>query len=105
MVVIVAAMQNGSTPWRLKKLRELFGVSAETVARWRVFWRKTFVASRCWQAARGLLRSPVDAASLPFSLLEQFVGDAQARLVAMLRLLAPLTTESAGHFMLTDGRL
>ncbi len=103
VVVAAAAMQHGTTPWRLEKLHDLFGVSPETLERWRVFWRETFVASRTWQAARGLFDTPVDVDALPLSLLERFPGDAQARLVATLRLLAPLTTRSAAHLALAEG--
>jgi hypothetical protein len=104
VVVIASSMRHGISPWRLDRLHDLFGVSAETIERWRVFWRETFVESRTWQAARGLFSSPVDAARLPLSLLERFPGNPLDRLVATLRLLAPLTTQSAGHLELVEGR-
>jgi len=34
---------------------------------------------------------PIDAARLPAALLERFAGDASAQLVALLRLLLPIT--------------
>jgi hypothetical protein len=40
---------------------------------------------------------PVDQARLPAALLERFSGDATARLIALLRLLLPMTGGVAMH--------
>ena len=97
VVVIASVMLHGPSPARIQALHELFGVSPETAARWQWFWREIFVESRTWRAARGMFGAIVDAALLPLSLVERFAGAAFDRLVATLRLLAPLTTGSAGH--------
>jgi hypothetical protein len=89
VVVLVSAMRAGVTAAR--QLSELFGVSRRTIARWRVWWRRAFVASRFWRVARAALMPPVDEARLPESLFERFAGDAAARLVGLLRLLLPIT--------------
>jgi hypothetical protein len=97
VVVVVSAMRQGLSPWRMSRLRALFGVSAKTVTRWRAFWQEVFPASRFWQAVRGRFGRPVPTADLPASLLEQFAGDPMARLCAALRFLAPITSASAAH--------
>jgi hypothetical protein len=61
------------------------------VERWRTWWRETFAESAFWRAARAAFMPPVAAGLLPASLLERFAGDDEARLVALLRLLGPIT--------------
>jgi len=104
VVVLVSAMVHGATPPRAARLEELFGVSARTLARWRDWWRIAFPQSAFWKAARGLLRSTAEVATLPLSLLRSFgkldegaddeAGN-RALLVTALRFLSPLTTASA----------
>ena len=97
-VVLVSAMLQGATPPRAARLRELFGVSPETLARWRGWWQTAFAQSAFWRGARGLLRSPADPALLPLSLLRCFgVPGERDPLVAALRFLSPITTTSAGN--------
>jgi hypothetical protein len=92
IVVLATAMMHGVTPWRAARLRELTGASLRTLARWRRWWTDTFPRTSTWKQARGLLRAPVDESALPLSLLEVFAGEGRARLMALLRLLRPLTT-------------
>lgn len=91
VVVLVAALREGATPSRMKKLREHLGVSRRTIERWRVWWRETFAESAFWKAATAAFLPPVERALLPVSLLERFAGDAEAQLVALLRFLGPIT--------------
>jgi len=98
VVVLVSAMLHGATPARAARLHELFGVSRRTLARWRDWWQRAFAPSAFWRAARGLLRSAADVATLPLSLLCSFEGrDDRDRLVATLRFLSPITTGSASR--------
>lgn len=90
-MVVVSAMRHGATPARMRKLRDLLGVSRRTVERWRAWWRTTFVESRCWQEVAGRLVLPVVVGRLPASLLERFSGEDQVRVTSLLRLLAPIT--------------
>jgi hypothetical protein len=92
VVVLATAMQQGVTPVRAARLREVLGVSLETLARWRKWWRETFTESAFWRAARARFARPVDASGCPLSLLERFGGGEDARLLAVLRFLAPLST-------------
>jgi hypothetical protein len=100
VVVLGAAMLHGVTPRRARQLRELLGVSARTLERWRSWWREGFVATRLWRAMQGRFVPPVDLGALPASLLERFntgTEDLRAKLIATLRFLAPLTTTSPGN--------
>lgn len=98
IVVLIAALAAGATRRRMHRLRQLVGdVSQRTVERWRRWWRETFPQTEFWREQRGLLAIPVETERLPASLLERMVGaEDQARLVALLRLLSPITTTSAG---------
>jgi hypothetical protein len=99
VVVLVSAMVCGPTPARVARLGLELGISARTLRRWREWWRTTFVASAFWKAARGRLARPLAMEEGPGELLERFSGDERERLVATLRLLAPLTTTSARYGM------
>jgi hypothetical protein len=91
VVVLATALRHGATPGRLARLRGLLGVSARTLARWRIWWRDAFVATRFWRAARARLNAPVAEETLPASLLKRFAGDAAASVIHLLRFLGPLT--------------
>lgn len=91
VVVLAAALQQGSNRWRAHRLRELFGVSLQTLARWRVWWQEAFVESGFWKAAKAAFSPAVAEALAPGSLLERFGGDELERLAALLRFLAPLS--------------
>ncbi len=90
VVVVVSAMRHGATAARVRKLRELFGVSRRTIERWRAWWRETFAESPFWRIASAAFMPPVDPRRLPASLLERFSGDDEARLVSLLRFLGPI---------------
>lgn len=94
VVVLATAMQHGPTPSRAARLQKLFGVSLRTLARWRDWWRGAFAQSPFWKKARGLLARPVAEQMLPLSLLDCFIGDDEARLLSLLRLLLPISTSS-----------
>jgi hypothetical protein len=95
VVVLACVLRQGPTPWRVARLRELLGVSADTLARWHRWWREAFVRTAFWRAARGRFARPVDDADLPCALLARFPGDTPGALVAMLRFLTPLTTAAS----------
>ncbi len=97
VVVLVSAMREGATPARMRTLRALLGVSRRTVERWREWWKTTFAETRCWrEAAQGFVPS-VETGRLPASLLERFLGNDEARLILLLRLLGPITGGSPAH--------
>ena len=61
------------------------------IARWRRLWRDTFTATPFWRMARAAFMPPLDGTLLPAALIDRFGGDAQDRLVALLRFLRPAT--------------
>jgi len=42
IVALIAAMQQGATVRRVRKLSKLIGADRSTTSRWRVFWREHF---------------------------------------------------------------
>jgi len=95
VIVLATAMLHGPNAQRVARIREWLYVSWDTLDRWRRWWRDTFAKSSFWRATRGRFASPVDAATLPYSLLARFGGTHEARIVCALRLICPLTTTSA----------
>lgn len=92
VVVLVSALTQGVTEKRAAKLRDLFGVSARTVDRWRRWWRETFVQGWFWRQARGRFSPAVKEGDLPGSLLDRFVARRGLdRLMLILKFLSPIT--------------
>ncbi len=81
----------GTTPARLARLSMVPGIDRRTLARWRTWWRSTFVAGWFAPIAKAALVPPPDIAGLPVSLLDRFAGGVDQKLVALLRFLGPLT--------------
>ena len=94
VVVLATALRHGPTRTRAARLRELLGVDARTLARWRHWWCDTFAESPWWTAMRGRFAPPVPTSGLPDSLVRRFAGDRWEPLVALLRFVAPTTTAS-----------
>jgi hypothetical protein len=92
VVVLVTALAQGLTGRRVAALREQFGISERTLRRWQQWWREQFAATSLWKALRGRFMPPIPEAALPGSLLECCSGENESsRLVALLRLLSPLS--------------
>src|SRR6266403_475892 len=91
IVVLIAILRHGATARRMRELTELIGVDRRTVERWRTWWRDSFTTTSFWQIARATFMPPVDQNRLPAALIERFTGDDADRLVALLRLIAPIT--------------
>ena len=96
IVVLACVLRYGPSPMRVARLRELLGVSADTLRRWHHWWCRRFTQTPVWKAMRGRLARPLCEAALPREWLEQFTGAPAAQLTALLRFLTPLTTTSAG---------
>lgn len=94
--MLATTMQQGITPVRAQRLRELLGVSERTLARWREWWRSAFVESDFWKVAKAFVSPMVSEEGLPVSLLERFGADEEKSLADLLRFLMPVSTPS-GH--------
>lgn len=92
VVVLAAAMQHGPTKQRVARLETILGIGRRTLVRWRRWWTEIFRTSRFWQSVRGRFAAGVDERALPQSLLERFAPDAVSAVLALLRLLAPIST-------------
>jgi hypothetical protein len=95
VVLLACVLRQGPTPWRVARLHEELGVSTDTLRRWHHWWRDAFLHTPFWKAARARFARPLAQDDLPLSLLQQFPGDAFAQVVATLRFLTPLTSDTA----------
>lgn len=88
-VLLLAALRNGPTPQRLRRLSEHYAVSERTIRRWQRWWRETLPQKPIWVALRGRLALPISEGELPASLLAAFdhIPDIAERVVAVLRCL------------------
>jgi hypothetical protein len=82
VVTVITAMRCGVTPARMQRLRDLAGVSRQTVLRWQEWWQEVLPETALWRAACGAFSSPVETGELPLSLLERFAGNVEQRLLA-----------------------
>jgi hypothetical protein len=94
-MLLISVLVHGGTRAQLSELSREFGVGRRTVARWREWWRTTFVQSRFWLAAQAAFSPPVDESRLPTSMLERFMGSRLRRLVKQLHFLKPITGGAA----------
>lgn len=93
VVVLATALQHGPSKKSATALSSLLGITRRTLVRWRRWWSTAFATSRFWTSLRGRFVPAVDAASMPASLLSRMLGaDDAERLIASLRVLAPVTT-------------
>lgn len=97
VVVIATVLRHGGTPVRMERLRALFGVSAKTVKRWRVFWQETVAASDFWKLGKARFMPEIAASTLPMALLARFSGTGFEPLAELLRFIPPITTQSASR--------
>jgi hypothetical protein len=93
IVVLVSALRDGLTMGRVTQLKEMIGVGARTLRRWRSWWQDDFSKSRFWQSVRARFSPPLDAGQAPASLVERF-GDGPEDLVRLLQFLSPITTRA-----------
>jgi hypothetical protein len=90
VVVLVSAMRQGAIAAR--QLCETVGVGRRTIARWREWWRRAFVASPFWREVSAAFMPPVDQERPPVSVLERaFSGVAAEQLIAVRVWLLPIT--------------
>lgn len=92
VVILAAAMQHGPSKTRVAQLEALLGIGRRTLVRWRQWWTEAFRTSRFWQDLRGRFQPGLDESTLPLAMLAQLVGSDDARVLALLHLLRPIST-------------
>jgi hypothetical protein len=94
VVVLISAAHHGITPERMQVLREALGIDRRTLERWRGWWLENFVQSSFWKAARARFMPLICEKDLPLSLGRVFALANPGQLIALLKFLSPITTES-----------
>jgi len=92
VVVLATALQRGPSKTSVTKLSTLLGISRRTLARWCRWWSTMFTTSRFWTSLRARFLPVVDEAGMPASLLSRMSATDEPAMVALLRLLAPIST-------------
>jgi hypothetical protein len=92
VMVLATSLQHGPSKKSVTKLSALLGISRRTLVRWRRWWSTMFATSRFWTSLRGRFMPVVDEAAMPESLLSRMSGTDEPAVIALLRLLAPMTT-------------
>ena len=88
VVLLCGVLRQGPTAWRLDALRRVVGADRRTLERWRRWWVERVGRSREFEIGRADFMPAPDAAQLPLSLVESFVGAASERVLHALRWLA-----------------
>jgi len=91
VLVSVAARQRRTTGITARRLRALFGVSAQTLRRWMTFFAVDVPPSSWWKRLRGRVPATVRDDALPDALLAEFdrvLGAGEPALAACLVFLA-----------------
>lgn len=94
VVVLLSAMRHGLNAERIERIRQVLGVDARTLERWRQWWLESFAGSAFWKAARARFTPPLDEARLPWSLCVRYEVERRDRLLDLLRFLAPITVSA-----------
>jgi hypothetical protein len=93
VIIVISAMRQGPTPRRVRELSRRFGADRRTIARWQVFWREHFPQTPFWKVAQARLVPVVKIATLPYSLVDAFLGRHRPcrGWTLLLRFLSPIT--------------
>jgi hypothetical protein len=92
VALLATVLQQGPTKESVTKLSALLGISRRTLVRWRRWWSTMVARSRFWTSLRGRFLPSVDEAEIPASLLSRMSASEGPAVVALLRLLAPIST-------------
>jgi hypothetical protein len=93
IVILISAMRQGPSPRRVSELSKRFGADESTIARWQIFWREHFPQTHFWKVARARLITYGEIKSLPYSLVDAFLGRHPPceGWTLLLRFLSPIT--------------
>jgi len=93
VVVLASALARGPSKTAVTRLSTLLGITRRTLTRWCRWWSTTFATSRFWDSLRGRFVPEVEVATMPASVLARITAvDDEPAVVALLRLLGPITT-------------
>jgi hypothetical protein len=97
IVILVSAMRQGPSPRRVRELSTRFGADECTIARWQVFWREHFPQTPFWKRERARLVPVIKFVTLPYSLVDAFLGRHRPcrGWTLLLRFLSPITVPGA----------
>jgi hypothetical protein len=104
IVILISAMRQGPSPRRVRELSTRFGADACTIARWQLFWREHFPQTPFWAIARARLVPVIKFVTLPYSLVDAFLGRHRPcrGWTLLLRFLAPITVPGALQIKLSQ---
>jgi hypothetical protein len=93
IVILVSAMRQGPSSRRVSELSKRFGADESTIARWQTFWREHFPQTPFWKVARAGFVTLGEIVSLPYSLVDAFLGryPPSEGWMFLLRFLSPIT--------------
>lgn len=93
VVVLISAMRQGPSRQRVRELTSLFGVSRETIYRWREFWNEHFPRTTFWKMARVELVPVFEIVHFPRSFVDAFVSgkNDSKGWGSLLRFLSPIS--------------
>ena len=93
IVVLISAMRQGPSPRRVRELSARFGADESTIIRWQTFWREHFPQTPFWKNARASFQAVGEIVSLPYSLVDAFLGRHPPceGWTLLLRFLSPIT--------------
>jgi len=91
ILVVMTLRQNRPDGASAHRLKQLLGVSRETLIQWAAYFRDVFPTSAKWQRIRGRVASTVRDSELPGTLARYFIANSQSSekgLIACLHLMA-----------------
>jgi len=93
IVILISAMRQGPSPRRVRELSTRFGADESTITRWQTFWREHFPQTHFWKVARAGFVTLGEIVSLPYSLVDAFLGRHPPceGWILLLRFLSPIT--------------
>lgn len=89
--LIVSALRPKGDRRAQAELREMLGISMDTLCQWRKWWKETFVKSIFWRAMSGFLAGNIDNQNVPSSLVDIFeekYGSIQSAIEALSKFLS-----------------
>jgi hypothetical protein len=99
VVVLVSAMVQGLSGWRVKRLCQALEIDRRTLTHWREWWSRTFAKGVFWAAERGRFRRPISEEKMPLSLVYSFAIQQSEGLMKLMKFLSPITTSSCKGVM------